>query len=42
MDAVQWVKVAIAVALASFDPLATVGMGRRVPHLTKEVMGYVL
>jgi hypothetical protein len=33
------VKEAIAAALASLDPLATVVMARRVSHLTKEVIG---
>jgi hypothetical protein len=36
---VQQGKESITAALASLDPLVTVGMGRRVLHLTKEVMG---
>jgi hypothetical protein len=39
MEAMQQVKEAIAAALASLAPLATVIRGRRVSHLTKQVMG---
>ncbi len=35
----QQVKEAIAATLASLAPLATVVMGGRVSHLTKQVMG---
>lgn len=39
MAATQQVKEASAAALASLALLATVVMGRRVSHLTKQVMG---